>query len=320
MPPELDDNDDTPNAGNVSRFHEKLREIQEGDDDEPDDGPAPSPIVRTERDDNDDEVPVISTRRQKKQERLGLLDELKRQREENASLVERMARLEGAASVTSQLVTARGAKPDPTDEVDPYQKEFDAAQEEGLTSWKLLQAKGKDATQADVDAHNALMRKLDFKKAKIAAESKIVERGLTPNNPNAALSAVLEAENADVYANPRAVAYARSYFQGKVALGETDSRELFDRSMNAAREAFKMQPKGQPPSNRQRRQFEGGPRGANGGKAGQTQPDDTVRMDKHLKKIARAMYPGLPEEKAYEKWAVTVGPDYLKDVRNSRNG
>jgi hypothetical protein len=110
----------------------------------------------------------------------------------------------------------------------------------------------------------------------------------------------------DVYNNNAAVAYARGEYQKLLALGETDSPQLVDKAMNAARIQFKMPgSKGMKPTDRDREQLSG----ISGSNNRQT-ADNTVKMGKAEKSMAMAMYGKAfngDEKKVYAKWASTIG-------------
>lgn len=311
----MEDDDDIGGAPSaVERFRQKVKEATEGsdDDDDFDSDPSPEPEYREPRDDTDDEpvLPTAPTRKEKKQERKKLLDELESTRQERAQLAERLARLEGQQSV---LLQQRG-QVDQTDE-DPFDAELQQLQDEHAAAFQAYQSKGANRTQADTDAYNRKAREIEKKKLVIGARMANAADGIRPVNPNEAIQAVLRAENPDIYDNAKAFAYAQNEFNRMRILGHPDTRETFNKAMNATREALNIAPpRGAPPSETRRRQFEGGPRGRSGG--GDTEEKaGSITMTAPLRKIARAAYPGLPEVEAYKKWAKTAGPAYLKAIR-----
>lgn len=317
MGTKMNDGDDdvggSPSA--VERFRQRVKESTEGsdDDDFEGDGPSEEPEYREPRDDTDEE-PVVSTapsRQQKKQERKKLLDELEETRRANADMAQRLARIEGQQSA---LIQQRGT-PDQTDE-DPFDAELEALQAEATTAYQALQAKGANRTQADVDAYNRKARDIEKKKLVIGARMANAQDGIRPVNPNEAIQALLRAENPDIYDNPKAFAFARNEFERMRILGQPDTRQTFEKAMAATREALNIAPpRGAPPSDTRRRQFEGGPRGRSAGSSGGEDRSDAITMTAPLRKIARAAYPGLPEVEAYKKWAKTAGPAFLKATR-----
>lgn len=311
--PNLDDDDNNGQESAVERFRKKLSDLEENDGDADEDSPS-VPLIASKGEDEDGDIPVVQTRNDKKRERLKLKEAYEETRRENSELAQRLARLEGAQSA----MAAQRGRVDNTEDVDPYQAELTRLQDEHSNAYKALQAKGNAATEADRDAYTKKARDIEAKKLDVGVSRVLAQRGIQAQTPQAALQAVLAAENQDVYANERATQYAKSYFNMQISMGHADNRELFDRSMNAAREAFKMTPRGGQPSESRKRQFEGAPRGNSGRSS--VDAEETVTMTKPLRAMARAKYPGLSEEEAYVKWARTVGPGYLADVARSKKG
>lgn len=312
----MDDLEDKGTESAISRFQKKLNELESGSSGDTDDDEVGPKISASDREDDDGKIPVVQTRMEKKRDRLKLKEAFEESQRTNHELSQRLARLEGAQSA---LMNQRG-QIDRTDDRAPEQDdELDKIQEAHHQAYAALMNKERSgqATQADRDAFQRKARALEAQKYDVAVKRVLDQRGIQPYDPKVALHAVLQAENSDVYNNPRAQAYAKAYFEMQVARGEADSKELFERSMDAAREQFQLRPKGKPTDSR-RRQLEGTRGGFSGGAP--RDDEETITMTKPLRIMARAKYPGLSDEEAYVKWGKTVGPAFLAEVARSKKG
>ena len=308
-----DDDNDRPQTA-LERFRARVEEDTGPPDDDTDDEP-PRAAARAERDEplerDDDGVPVVQlNRREKKAARPNLMAALDEERANNAELRERMARLEGAQSVmVSQKV-------DKTDEENPFDVELNKLQDEQLAAYSAFMAKSSP-TESERAAYSKKMREFESKKLEVAVDRRLAQKNIQSANPRAALQAVLEAENADVYGNPRHRAWASAYYNMQIANGAADSKELHDQAMRAARENFKLAPsRSTPPSRTTQSRMTGSPRGSSG--SSREAPDETIRMTKPLRMMARAQYPGLPEEEAYRKWGQGAGRKMLAAMREEK--
>ena len=308
----MDDEKDGSSSA-LERFNEKIREADRGEPDDDERGPV---VTTGKPEDVDDDKPApVQTRRDRKNDRLKLKEAFDEAQRTNTELSERLARLEGAQSV----MTARSGAVDKTDAMSPADEELDRLQDAHHKAYKEFVDKERSGnlTQADRDSFQKKVRQIEAQKIDTQVKRVLEERNIQPYNPKAALHAVLLAENADVHGDPRAEKYARSYFDMQTALGHKDDKELYERSMDAAREQFKMRPKAGRPTDNQRRQYEGARGGATRG-AGEG--SEHIVMSRPLRIMARAKYPGLSEEAAYIKWGEVVGPGYLADIARSKKG
>lgn len=305
--------DDGGQSSAIERFKARAAELDTDDaDDDADDAPEPAAADVVENEDGDPVISTAPTRREKKRERLKLRDELAAERSRNTELGERLARLEGQQSV---LVQQRNVV-DRTAEVDPLDAEWDRLQDEHLAHWRAYQAKGATATPADKAEFDKKARMFERRKAELGAQVTIAKQGIARHDPQEAVTALLRADNPDVFGHANALAYANAEFMRLRAIGRPDNRATFNAAMNAARVQFKLRPATEAPSERQKAALSGAPRGRGAGGGGDAGGE--IVMTPGFRAIARAKFPGLPEKEAYSKWAQTVGPKLLKRIAESK--
>lgn len=310
MPPEDDDKD----LSAEERFRRRVEGIEGGEEDDTDDDDNDRPEESVEVDETDSDPVVRPTRAEKKRERLRLRDELEETRRKNNELAERIARMEGAQSAMHRQAAVR----DETDDEDELDSVLESYQSELESAWNALRAKGANATEQDKEAYRLKAKEIDKKKA-IATADIIVKRRMgevTEAQSQEAVRAAIRTRYSDVYSNPRAVQYAEGEYRKLVALGERGTPEqVLDKAMEAARTAFRMR-SAPPPTERDRRQFSGPPRGRAPSTGGGDDSGGEIRMTKDLRRMARAMYPNLSEAESYKKWAQGPGKAYLRGLKD----
>lgn len=154
--------------------------------------------------------------------------------------------------------------------------------------------------------------KLDEERVALIAERRVASRQPDPNQQ--ALEAhrrILAAENSDVYGNERALYWARGRFAQYEAAGHPNTRELHDKVMEEAREAFGMQRKKaryEPEDEERRSKYVGVGNGAGGAASGKAR----FVMTAEHKEMADLTYAHIKDPKErYQKYANTVGKQFV---------
>jgi hypothetical protein len=119
-----------------------------------------------------------------------------------------------------------------------------------------------------------------------------------------AIVAQLRYNHPDVMARPDVFEWVKRDYANRLALGAPDSPATVALAMDAGRQAFRLPGNRPPPSARDKRMFSGP--SAGGHPTGEA-PKQVDMSNKAIRGMAQKMYPHLPPEKAWDRWAAEVG-------------
>ena len=246
--------------------------------------------------------PEEKTRWQKRRERVnGIVQEakqtkaeLEKERQEKAELKERLARLEGYAAAQAAQQQQR-----PSNDVDPYQKKLDTIDQKRREHWTAYQAEVQ-AGKMDGDRtkyYERISREIDEEKTEVFAERAVARR--IPQQQQDQQRQFWVNQYPEVYRNDKAFQYAQARWKMREAQGENIGEDQVHEILQEARVQFKLGPK-KAPSASERDRFSGVPSSGSGGSGAS---GDGIAMTKDFKRMATALYPDLPEQDAFKKWA-----------------
>jgi hypothetical protein len=192
------------------------------------------------------------------------------------------------------------------------------AQQEILA--REIQAKADKISEQELEGYRHRGRELDARKQSLFAE-RVMRKQLgrvQRQTAEAAQQAILTSKYKDVYGNDTALRYAHGIALQKQATntrGLTEE-EIIDEAMNEARRVvLKRTGTRPPPTETERRRYDGGPR-SRGADTGNTEAAVTeITMSKPLRKMATAAFPHLKEEDAFKKWAQGPGKRFVEGER-----
>lgn len=261
------------------------------------------------------------TRDEKKRNRKRLRDELEEARRQNQTLTDRLNRSEHVQQdIQRQLAETRtqiGRAQDRGD--DPLETELKDVRRR-LQSLATTAARlGDKGTKEEFDDLQRQAEELRDKELDLVTERKL--RQMRPaEDPQAGTRQALRGMYPDVYANPKALGWAKGRFQQIIAeKGEpANEAEAFNMAKQAFDESKRQFRIGQPPpSEDQRRKFDGMPRGGagSGGKGKVTE----VTMEKHDERMANAAYPHIKDKNVrMQMWAKKAGKRLAEKQRAGR--
>lgn len=275
-------------------FSDDAVESKEADLDE--DQPTDTPAERLSR--KQRRAVRAKEREDERKQSAQLVKEL---REKDAAREREIAELRGY--VTAQAQHRAAAVPDGKDQ---FEQKLDAIYQKRDDAYRTM--------QAEMAANGG---KLDDKRAEhYASVAREVERDVTQVHVAKALAAqessrrqeqaqqVYIHKYPDVYANPRAFAYAQAEAQKRQALGENITNATVDEIMNDTMVRFKLGGKQPPAANLKERMSGVSSSGAGNGNGNSS---GGIAMTREFKMMARAKYSDLPEEQAIKKWVDNEG-------------
>jgi hypothetical protein len=207
----------------------------------------------------------------------------------------------------------------PQPQADPIQNELDGIYKRQTQLQEAFAARTQ-ANNLSAEEHKEMLvqaRELDEKKQELIATRAIQRAGVAQQNPNTSMQQMLQARYFDLAQNPAAYRWSLGRLQQRLAEG-ANNRDLsvMDEIADEAREKFRIgrRRNGTPPSDATRARHTGVPTGMT------TQPERPrgIKMDKHMKRMAIALYPGIPEKEAYKKWANGPGKKMIEGDRHDR--
>lgn len=295
-------------------------------DGEPDDDKDPKkpkgdevPIDPPEKDDDDEaeakptETPEErESRRERRRERGRLYKEAQELRErlerQEREFADHRSRTDREMQILRmERAVAQAPK---REEEDPVAKELDGvfAEEDALLArWGALTPEQQAANREE---YVSKMRAIERKKGVAYAKAAIPKQQQAPQMDERTVhQTILRGKYPKVYGDQRALAYAHSIYNAKVARGAVDSMDLADEVMRETMAEFGL---GDPPdvSDAERRRHVSTPRG---GRMGAAPKPRTIVMTKEYKEMANAAYPHIKDEKQrHAKWAQEVGPEILE--------
>ncbi len=237
--------------------------------------------------------------------------------ERTTAAEERASRAEAQLSQTLALLQERTRTPEPKkeDAVDPLAEKLGRIKRERALLMREIQAGAGKFTKEQMDEIEKRAEALEEEHVETLAERLVTKRGLGQPQTQVSedvqlLKGALRMQYPDVLANPRAVAWARGYYQMEVAKGRADSgpqgMQLVIEAHQKAREALKTAPatpRTDPNAPARRVGMGAGP--------GAGARDDAAPsgLTKEQKKMADALYGNeIPDaKKRYEKWAKGPG-------------
>lgn len=266
----------------------------------------------------DDETPVIAVSEEEDdgEERLSR-DEKKRNRfreaQERAEAAEREAAHYRSLYETSQRPAPRE---DPAPGEDPKVKEVDNKLAEVRRRQKLLYqeflAKQGKLSQQEIDQYERDNHSLRDEEGELIYERRRLREAPQEEARRKADAqrAIYQQKYGDIYAHERsreALIYAEGVYKQSLVrnAGRKTPEQLMDEAMDAARRDVLRTVKRPAPSESTRRRYAGEPSGPAAG-AGDRDVV-SVPMTKEYRRMATALYPGMPENEAYKRWAKGPG-------------
>lgn len=219
---------------------------------------------------------------------------------------------------------ANQTAPPKSDEPDAAEREFNASLEElerhedNLSEEIRRRAREGKIPQSDIDGYRKKGHELTRKKQQLWARREASQQAVMVESraTQAAIRADLESRYSDVYGNDDARAYAASTLQRIVALNKAKNagknmNQMIDEAANEARrDILGVRPA---PTKREKERLGGVP------PSRRSAPDrreaTEVEMIAPYRKMAREMYPKLPEKDALERWARGPGKRLLSNQR-----
>lgn len=268
------------------------------DDDREDPEAKPPKDVPVEREDGD-EPPAPKSRKDNRWQQMN---------ERTSAAEARAQRAEEQLTQTLSLLQERQRTPEAKKEGadDPFAEKLGQIKRERTLLMREIQAGAGKFTQEQLDAIEKRAETLEEEHVEVLAERLVAKRGLgQPQRQEHPLKPFLALQFPDVVQNPKAVDYARAYFQQQKALGRAETMELVVESHQRAREALRTQPNAPKPD----------PHGATrrvgmsaGPSAGARDEAATPGLTKEQKKMADSLYSDIPDpNKRYAKWAKGPG-------------
>ena len=263
--------------------------------------------VQEPDDDDEEEAQVAKTREQKRSER----------GRNRVSARERAAAAEARAQVLQeQLEAARNAPsraPEPqqnNNEIVRLEKKYEdiLSEQERLFNEYQRATNLTAAQEADFKQRAA---RLEFQKT--AAVVEIREAHQAPQRRQEEHKRSMAARAPDVYADPRALAYAAGEYQKRLSMGEADTPELHDAACEEARQVILG--KRPPPDQAQRARATGMSNGARAPIGGQQPVRLSMPKGSPMYRIAVAAYPQLDPGAACQKWANLHGKRYSEEIK-----
>ncbi len=263
--------------------------------------PAEPAVVATDDDGN------VTVKRESRQDRrTKRYDELAREREEFRAKAERLERevgeARGMAQAAQAAIAAERSRIQQSQQRDPWsaaisdirgrQERIQAVLRSGQITTESEIEKLKAEYYAEEDKHRELL------------ERRIVERVRgevsQQHNPAEYEAQILRSEYPDVADHQKALEWATGFFRQMVAEGKPANINTSRAALKAAGEKFGIiEPSVPAPSASQQARY-----GAVSAQAGGNGQSEGVRLDRSAQRMAMAMYPSLPEEEAFRKWAV----------------
>jgi hypothetical protein len=232
-------------------------------------------------------------------------EELRRQVDQERSQRLALETATLAMRQTQQQQRPAEAQPDPLDkEIALHEKELLTLQREYRMEMIDKAARKENFTQDEIDAWNQRCAKIE--NAKHEAMIRKVVRAQAPSqqvDPTAAaMFAQIRLRHQDVVDNQVALRWADAELSRRMARGARQDMDTIDAVMDRTREEFGLQPRnggGAKPDTRHR--YGGAAAGGSGGVA-PAAPAAGKLLDPTHQKMARAMWPDLPEKQAYERF------------------
>lgn len=261
--------------------------------------PQPETTVKA-----DDEGNVEVRTETRKDRRAKRYDDLAREREEYRTRAERLERevqeirsQAAAAMQMAHMERARQAEP----QKDPYKEAVEGIRREQERIQAILRSKEivdpNELQQLKTEYYGLEDRRIE------ALERRMLDRVrgevARPRDPAEAEAHILQSEFPEVVANGSALRWATGLFHQMVAEGKPANLTTSRAALKQASEKFGFsEVQAPPPSAAQQAKY-----GAVSAQAGANGAQDGIRLDKAAQRMALAMYPSLPEEDAFKKWA-----------------
>ncbi len=216
---------------------------------------------------------------------------------------QKAARLEDQNRRLTDAVVSRQQRREDPPAANAHEEAMEQIFKEQKASYKEFEAIAQNATEEQIETYEKKARKLDRQKIRLEAKQMLNEEGYRRHDPNEQTTNMVQAQFADVVAEPKALRYAKAAHNMAVADGETDDWALMERSMEKARAKYGLG--GQPRERTQagRKRHAGQPaRVASPGTRDGGEPN-TIRMTEAHISMAVARWPTLSRKEAISKWA-----------------
>ena len=274
--------------------------------------PTENVPIPDDDDDSEDEAPSHHVERPSRKEKR--LNRYRKLSEEVAQLKQQLAERQQTPPYIPPQYQEPQRQPSASQHDDDVSSELQAVYDQ-QRELQLRYAKLSDSErESRYDEFYRQAQKLDIEKNKlIARDTARIEAQRAQKQAQADL---IRTQNADIFnwrppganphSNPTGGAYFESVWKRMVlAEGKPDTYETMNAALAETRRVLKIG-RSPSPSEGLKSKFGGAPRGGAAKEAPKSFP-----MTKQYKRMARAAYPHLPEEKAIEKWVKTTGRDLL---------
>jgi hypothetical protein len=293
-------------------FRKNLEAEKEKETKDPDDGKFVIEVA-PEDPDEEPESPQPGVRDQKKAERSKARykeqkDRAEQAAEEASALRAENERLRIQNEVTLQVSRQMQRPADESKKKDPIDQEIEsiAAQQKLINLTVNAKRANGTLTQEEYDKAFEEAQSLMDRRQELVTRKAVLQHAPQQNVQQEAIMAQLRYNHPDVMNAPRQVfEWAQRDYANRLATGAPDSHATIAISMDAARQAFRMPLPNRPgPSDRTRRQFAGPSAGGHAPAGSEVKQVDM--SNKGIRGMARKMYPHLPEDQAYKKWASEI--------------
>ena len=260
----------------------------------------------------------LETRKDRRRQRGEVIRRNEALEEENRNMQERLNRLEDVASQyeTQRQTQAQLLRSQPNGESDD-DRELRQVESQQETLMKAYRAGGENLSTDDIGDFSRQARELDDKRQELLFKKNYSKYGNhQAQDPQALANEViktqLQAQNPDIYADPKKIAWAKGLFIQKQVEGGIPPRELHDYCMDEARKHFRIpSTKMRTPTAADRHRLSGS---SKGGSPDNVNSRKSYRMSEHEKEMAFVLYSDIADEKERnQKWVNTVGKKILED-------
>jgi hypothetical protein len=267
----------------------------------------------SEDDDSEPTSPQPGIRDQKKAERSR--QRYKEQKEAREAAEQQAAELRSEnerlriQAEVAQQVARTVQRPDQPKPKDPLDAEIEAISTKQRLIYQEMQQKqarlSPEEYQKEWDKAYIEAQELLDKRQALVTQKAIRDHAPQQDVRQEAIVAQLRYNHPDVMARPDIFEWVKRDYANRLALGAPDSPATVNLSMDAGRAAFRLPGNRPAPSAATRRQFSGP--SAGGHPSNTDTPKQVDMSNKAIRGMAQKMYPNLPPEEAWAKWAKEVG-------------
>ena len=308
--------DKKPPATAEERLEERIREREERKQ-------AAEPDRTPDDDDADADIDAAPPQAQpQKRNRWREMNDKAAAAEAKAAAAEQRA--EQAMKLLSEHQQRVQSQPQPQPQTqpgaDPSQAAEDAIYEEQAQLYRMLQLGEGKLSAAELDRIDKRSRELERSKLKLVAEQTIKQHAPQAQPQQHPHLPYLLATFPDVFKSEQAKQYADGHHRMLRAQGKPDNLETVIESLVAARAALKTAPVSAPVAQRKpdpqaRQRLAGQAAGPSGG--GEDDDETPITMSAAQRRMARAKWPDLSEDKAFERWRKGPGARLQKKLQGA---